>query len=240
MADEVDEVDGLYAAPLGEFIALRNALAKRTGDGEIKQLKKPTVPAWAVNQLARRREIDLQRLLRAAEALEAAQTEAVRGGDQKPFERARRDEREAVRRLRSAAAELLKEAGHPASDQTLERVAKTLRAGAATDEGRRALREGRLGEELEPPGFDALAALAGGAAPRRRTRAQQEPRRPSEAARRRAAKARGAAEDARREADEAAAALEAAERELERARRAAERAAEKADRLEAKARESEV
>jgi hypothetical protein len=233
-----DEIDELYEAPLDEFTALRNSLAKRTGDAGIKQLKKPSVAAWAVNQLARRREVDLQRLLRAGDALEAAQKEVVRGGDQRPFERARTDERDAVRRLRSAAAELLRAAGHPASDQTLERVAKTLHAGAATDEGRRMLREGRLSEELEPQGFDALAALTGTSAPRRRRRPKTVE--PTAAARRRAAEARAAADEARREADEAAVALAAAEQEVERARRSSERAAAKAERLEAKARDSAV
>jgi hypothetical protein len=233
-----EEIDELYEAPLDEFTALRNALARRTGDAAMKQLKKPSVAAWAVNQVARRREVDLQRLLRAGEALEAAQKEVVQGGDHRPFERARTDERDAVRRLRSAAAELLRGAGHPASAQTLERVAKTLHAGAATDEGRRALREGRLSEELEPQGFEALAAVAGSA--RKRGKRAEKERGPSEAARRRAAKAHEAADEARREADEAAAALNAAERELERARREAERTARKAERLEAKARESAV
>jgi hypothetical protein len=233
-----DDVDELYAVPLDEFTASRNALAKRTGDASIKELRKPSVAAWAVNQLARRREVDLRRLLRAGEALEAAQAEAVRGGDQQPFERARRDEREAVRRLREAAAGLLEEGGHPASDQTLERVATTLHAGAATEAGRQALREGRLAEELEPQGFDALAALAGDATASRKRR-KQEPG-PTEAARRRAEQARAAAEEARREAAEAAAELDAAEREVERARKSAARAAEKAERLEARARETAV
>ncbi len=233
MADEVDE---LYAASLDEFTSLRNDLAERTGDLELKLLKKPSVPAWAVNQLARRREVDLRRLLRAGEALEAGQKDAVLGGGQRAFERARADERDAVRRLRAAAAELLLAAGHPASDQTLERVVKTLHAGAATDEGRRALREGRLSEELEPQGFDALAALAGLPAPRK---ARERQTTPTAAAARRAAKARETAAEARREADAAASALEAAEREVERARKAAARAAEKAERLEARAREAE-
>ena len=231
-----DEIDELYALPLAEFTAERNALAKRTGDAGIKALAKPSVAAWAVNQLARRREVDLRRLLRAGERLEAAQKDAVLGGDQRAFERARADERDAVRLLRAAAAELLSAAGHPASDQTLERVAKTLHAGAATEEGRGALRDGRLSEELEPQGFDALAAIAGApASPRRR---QPKKKEATEAARRRAAEAREAADEARRDAGEAAAALAQAERDLERARRAAERAAEKADRLEARALET--
>ena len=154
-----DEVDRLYELPLEEFTAARNELAKRLGDASVKQLKKPTVPAWTVNQLARSREVDIRRLLRAGEQLEQAQKKAVEGGDQKAFERARDAERDALRRLRSQAADLLKAGGHPANDSTLERVASTLRAGSATEEGRALLREGRLSEELEPQGFGALAGV---------------------------------------------------------------------------------
>ena len=252
MADD-DELDNLYALPLAEFIAERNALAKRLSDPEIRKLKKPTVPAWAVNQLVRRREVDVRRLLRAGEKLEEAQREAVLGGKQRPFEEARRDEREAVRRLRSAAAELLREGGHPANDATLERVAKTLNAAAATETGRAALRAGRLTEEIEPQGFDALAALAGSIPERRPAKASAQ-KAPTQADRRRAKQAREEADAARREAETArreAADVEArvadaerelrnAERAVEKARAAAARAADKAERLEARAAELAV
>ena len=135
-ATVADEVDRLYELPLEEFTAARNELAKRLGDTSVKQLKKPTVPAWTVNQLARTREVDVRRLLRAGEQLEQAQKQAVEGGDQKAFERARGAERDALRRLRSQAADLLRAGGHPANDSTLERVTSTLRAGSATEEGR--------------------------------------------------------------------------------------------------------
>ena len=230
-----DEIDTLYALPLEEFTSARNELAKRLGDSEVKALKKPSVSAWAVNQLARTREVDLRRLLRAGEQLEKAQTEAVSGGNQGPFEKARREERDAVRKLRAEAADLLEAGGHPASDATLERVAKTLRAVAASEEGRAALRAGRLTEDVEPAGFDALAALAGSIRPRREAEAPQKA--PSQADRRRARKAREEADEARREADEAARALRDAERDLEKVRRAAERAADRADRLAARAKE---
>ncbi len=153
------EVDRLYELPLEEFTAARNELAKRLGDASIKQLKKPTVPAWAVNQLAHRREVDVRRLLRAGEQLEQAQKNAVEGGDQQAFARARDAEREALRRLRSQAAEVLRAGGHPATEATLERVARTLHAGSATEQGRALLREGQLSEELEPQGFGALAGV---------------------------------------------------------------------------------
>jgi hypothetical protein len=47
-------VDRLYELPLDEFVAARDALAKERKDPAVKKLRKPTVPAWAVNQLARR------------------------------------------------------------------------------------------------------------------------------------------------------------------------------------------
>jgi hypothetical protein len=232
-----DESDRLYGLPLEEFTAARNALAKESGDAAVKQLKKPTVPAWAVNQLARRREVDLRRLLRAGEKLEAAQKDALRGGSQAAFESARSDERDAVRLLRAAAAEVLREGGHPASDQSLERIAQTLHAGAATEEGRALLRAGRLTDDIEPQGFDAFAAMAGQIAPPTRP-AKTTERAPTAAEKRRAENAEKAREEAavaRAEADEANTRLAAAEKEVAKLRREAERANEKAERVEAKA-----
>src|SRR5262249_10260221 len=51
---EDDSVDQLYRGPLAEFTAARNALAKehRGADASrIRKLAKPTVVAWAVNQV---------------------------------------------------------------------------------------------------------------------------------------------------------------------------------------------
>jgi len=225
-----DEVDGLYELPLEEFTAARNELAKRLGDASIKQLKKPTVAAWAVNQLSRRREVDVRRLLRAGEQLEEAQKRAVEGGDQRAFERAREAERDALRRLRSQAADVLGAGGHPATDATLERVTRTLHAGSATEQGRALLREGNLSEELEPQGFGALEGVKP-AAPRAKKKAPD---------RSRVRKAREEADAAEREAAAAAAAVRDAERDLDRLRRNAARAAEQAERLQAKADELEA
>ena len=224
-----DEIDRLYELPLEEFTAARNELAKRLGDASVKQLKKPTVPVWAVNQLARRREVDIRRLLRAGEQLEQAQKDAVEGGDPKAFERAREAERDALRRLRSQAADVLRAGGHPATDSNLERIARTLHAGSTTEQGRALLREGRLSEELEPQGFGALAGVKP-AASRARKQAPD---------RSRVRKAREEADAAKREAAAAAAAVRDAERDLDRLRRNAERSAEHAGRLQAKAEELE-
>ena len=228
-ATVADEVDRLYELPLEEFTAARNELAKRLGDTSVKQLKKPTVPAWTVNQLARTREVDIRRLLRAGEQLEQAQKQAVEGGDQQAFERARGAERDALRRLRSQAADLLRAGGHPANDSTLERVASTLRAGSATEAGRTVLRGGRLSEELEPQGFGALVGVKP-AAPRARKKSPDKSR---------ARKAREDADAATAAAEAVAARAHDAEREADELRRAAKRAAEKAERLRAKAEELE-
>jgi hypothetical protein len=220
-----DEVDRLYELPLEEFTAARNELAKRLGDASVKQLKKPTVPAWTVNQLVRTREVDVRRLLRASEQLEQAQKQAVEGGDQQAFERARDAERDALRRLRSQAGDLLQAGGHPANDSTLERIASTLRAGAATEEARAVLRAGRLSEELEPQGFGALAGVKP-VAPRARKKSPDTSR---------ARKAHEDADAATAAAEAVAARARDAEREVDELRRAAKRAAEKAERLRAKA-----
>jgi hypothetical protein len=159
-----DEIDRLYGLPLDEFTKARDELARRVrqeGDGgraaEIKQLRKPSVPAWVVNQLARQRELDMRRLLQAGEQLAGAQVEAIRarGGD--AFLEARRDEQRALEALAAGAREILAGAGRGAA--ALDRVLATLRAGSLTEDGRALLRSGRLTEELEPPGFEALAGL---------------------------------------------------------------------------------
>lgn len=230
-----NEADDLYALPLEEFTKARNELAKRLDDPSIKELKKPSVSAWAANQLARKREVDVRRLLRAGERLEQAQRGMVGGGAQDAFVEAQREERDAVRRLRSEAAQILRDADHPASDATLERLAGTLHAAAATEEGRTALRGGRLTEDLEPLGFGALQGVVpkSGGRGKRAARPPAPKRRPD----RRLEKARAELTAARDEAEATEKEAKAAEREADRARRAADRAAERLARLESRVKE---
>jgi hypothetical protein len=160
MIDQEAELDSLYATPLDQFTAARNDLAARLeqqGDKEaairIKRLKKPSISAWAVNQLSRVRQVDLARLLKAGEALEEAQR-AVLTGKPADFEKVRREEGEAVRALRKSVSEVLPGASTP----VLDRIAQTLRA-ASTADGRARLKEGQLSEDLEPAGFEAFAGF---------------------------------------------------------------------------------
>src|SRR5439155_15229364 len=99
-------IDRLSELPLEEFTRGRDELARRArqeGQAEvaarIKQLRKPTLPAWVVNQLARQRQLDMQRLLKAGEQLAGAQAEAIRAQSGDAFLDARRDEQHALERL---------------------------------------------------------------------------------------------------------------------------------------------
>ena len=227
-ADLEREVDGLYDLPLADFVPARDELAKRVrSDGQrelaerIKGLRKPSVAAWVVNRLARERELDVQRLLKAGEALTKAQAEAAKGSATS-FPEARGEEQRALERLGDAAREIIEREGLGAG--VVERAVRTLRAGSLTDEGRELLKQGRLAEELEPPGFEALSAFSAAAAAPPRTPKPADERRD----RRRAIAA----------ARERVRALRAEERELEKAAAAAERDVERAEREAAAVRET--
>jgi hypothetical protein len=176
-------------------------------------------------------------LIKAGEALEQAQRDAM-SGEAGGFDAARRDEGDAIRRLREAAEELLPSA----STAMLDRVAKTLTAAAASSEGRALLKQGRLTEDLEPPGFEALAGLAvlpparkRAAAPTRRrpTRREETLRRRKEQADEKAELATTEARELERAAREAEDAAKKARRAADAARKRADTAAEQAARIDA-------
>ena len=101
------EVDRLFELPPEEFTAARNELARRLkGDGDasaaadVKQLSKPSVATWAINQLAREQEGAVKLLLESAARLKKAQENALRsGGTGDALRRAQADERKALREL---------------------------------------------------------------------------------------------------------------------------------------------
>lgn len=159
LIDAESEIDRLYSVPVEEFTALRKEIAmslRAKGQDEaaerISKLKKPSVSAWLVNQLARTRELDVQRLLRSGEALEEAQR-ALLSGSAGTFEAARREEAAAVSLLKAAAKDILPNA----TVATLDRVTQTLRS-ATSAAARSQLKAGRLVEDLKPPGFEAFSA----------------------------------------------------------------------------------
>jgi hypothetical protein len=146
-------------------------------------------------------------LLRSAEELRKAQQRALGGKGGSDLQDRLAEQRRSVRALARLGRDILADEGRSVSDAIVERIAKTLDA-AALDEGARfQLRAGRLTEELEPPGFEALAGMTPARPPSKRAGA--------------ATPKRGGTAEARRRVQEAQHELHAREREAERAEEAA-------------------
>ena len=236
MAAELDkQIDRLYTVPLDEFVERRNELTRalrKDGDreaaDEVKGLRKPTVPAWAVNQLARREKMRIRSLLTAGERLRKAHEKLLGGGSPEPLQQARDDERGAIAELAGAAASLLTEAGHPASEPTLDRVRETLHAAAADEEIGRRVRAGRLEREEAVTGFG-----LGSPSPRPRAKTAAKQTKQDEAAReKRAREEKAEREKKARKKRRAEERLRDARSALREAERAVQRQARELERLE--------
>jgi hypothetical protein len=236
------ELDNLYAALPAEFTRARNDLAQRlkqAGQVEaaerVKQLRKPTVALWAVNQLARRHPDDVRALLDAGERLRVAQQAALRGESQE-LRTATAEERKILHGLTQQAAELLRETGH--SPDT-KRIADTLRAAAVDESGRELLHRGRLSEELEASGFGSFAGMEIPSKPEEKTAKPASPaaqRRREEQLRKlreRVTKAKSDATKAERAVARAEAALGPARQRLVEANESVRRAEEELEQAEA-------
>jgi len=237
-ADFEGDLDRLYQMPLSEFTSARDELTQqlraqgeREKALEIKKLRKPTAGVWVVNQLVRERPLDVQRLLKAGESLTKSQAKAAAGTPQ-TFPDARRAEQHALEQLAEGAREIAERAG--IGSPALGKAMETLRAASLTAEGRELLRRGRLTEELEPPGFEALAGLERRG---RQVAPAKPPRRDDRAEKRRALKqARARIRQLRAEERELATAARTAAREAERAEAEAEAARNRAADAQEKAR----
>jgi hypothetical protein len=160
---EVD-VDALFSVPLTEFIPARNALAAQLKKGgladeanRVKALAKPTVSAWAVNQLYWKHRDSFDRLISAGQRFREAQvSEMRRRGDER---------REALEDLVRRASAVLSDSGHSASPDAIRRISTTLEAMSVYALLPDAPSPGRLTADVDPPGFDALAALMPATAP---------------------------------------------------------------------------
>jgi hypothetical protein len=154
------EVEELYGLPLDEFTKARDALARartkeqgKEAGAAVKALRKPSVVAWALNQLARRHPGDVEALLGAGTRLRRAQTAALEGGDPDELRDATRAETAEVQALAGQARSILAEGGKSGSATQEERLAATLRAAAVDDVAGDLLRRGVLTTELSPAGF---------------------------------------------------------------------------------------
>jgi DNA repair exonuclease SbcCD ATPase subunit len=157
----VRPIDRLYELPLEEFTKARDELARRltaAGDAkaaaEVKRARKPTLPAWAANQVVRKAPEEWERLRRAVRELRERHG---RRGAATSLREAARAQSDALKACERQAARLLAEHGHPAGPALLHTVVRTLLALA---HGAPGATPGRLERPLEPPGFEALAGVA--------------------------------------------------------------------------------
>jgi hypothetical protein len=243
----------LYGLPLERFTEERNALAgelrragRRDDAAAVAKLRKPSVAAWAVNQLVRTQQRGTAAVFAAGDALRQAQSDLLaERADPGALRRAITQERAAVERLTEIARGLLSSSGQELSPARLEQVSETLHAAALDDDARAKVQDGCLERELRHVGLGALGA--GGtegtsrpqpATAKRPRSGKAEARRGDEsAARRLEAEARRRAERAARELaaaqarrERAAEALRGAEQALAQARKLAAEAASEHER----------
>ncbi|MYT28652.1 MULTISPECIES: hypothetical protein [unclassified Streptomyces] len=151
--------DELYALPPDEFTAVRDerALAARAaGDRElsdrIRQLRRPTLAAWAGNLLARDPGRDRTRLLRLGEELRQAHQEL----DGRRLRELSGQQHEVVAALTGQARRLTARAGHPLGPNAERELEGTLRAVLADRQAAQDWAGGRLAQPLTAIGFGIL------------------------------------------------------------------------------------
>lgn len=170
-----DDVDALFRLPLPEFTGARNTLAarlKKSGRGDVggeavlvKALVKPSISAWAVNQLYWNHRDAFDRLIASGERFHRAQASPL-AGKLANLRTALDERREALTHLSDLATSLLRDAGHNPAPDTTRRITTTLEAISAMSilaSRSDAPRPGRLTHDVDPPGFDSLASLIPGA-----------------------------------------------------------------------------
>src|ERR1043165_9670012 len=163
-----DEIDALFTLPLAEFTGVRNTLAarlkkeKRADDAErVKLLTKPPVSAWAVNQLYWNHRDEFEQLIATGKRFHSAQASrsAAKAANMRDSLDSRR---QSLVELSDLAAELLREAGHNPSQETLRRIITTLEALSAYALLQDGPTPGRLTQDVDPPSFELLTSLISG------------------------------------------------------------------------------
>jgi len=182
------DLDRLFALPLDQFVAERKRMARAlTQAGQrddarvLDKLPRPSVSAWAVNQVARRDPALVRRLGDLTERLRAAQGGTSHGagpGGDDDLAAMTAEHRKVLGSLRDLVDQVLASAGNDASPQLLRRVITNLRAGVAAPETRPLVESGRLVRDVEEADFTTLfEALppSGAASPGSRTSGRTPP-----------------------------------------------------------------
>ena len=153
---EPEDSRALYRLPPEEFTAARDALARRlraSGDrdkaDEVRKLRRPNAPAWALNQVAQGHPGLIEEVLVTGNELR----EAMEVGDGRLLREAERSTRHATDAVVTEAERVLAEAGHNATDDVRSRLAATLRAAIVDPEVATQVQAGMLERDVELPGF---------------------------------------------------------------------------------------
>ena len=119
-----NDIDRLYVAPREEFVRERDALVRtlraagdRDAAAEVGALRKPTLVAWTVNQLAHKERRDIDLLLDAGKRIIDAQESSIAKGGRADLDAAQASLRRAISGLTAQASAIL---GPEASKTTLD------------------------------------------------------------------------------------------------------------------------
>lgn len=172
----VEAADALYALAPEDFVAARTARARRAradGDRELATavgaLPRPTLAAYLLNQLARRRTDAVRQLVRLGDELRAAHA-SLEGSQLRALTAQRH---QVVAAFARQVAELAGELGRTLSEPVIRQVEQTLRAAVADADAGRALASGRLTVALDYVGLGEVDVSAAVAAPRDRVGAAE-------------------------------------------------------------------
>ena len=232
MAGADDALVELYGAAPEDFVAERKRLERALRDqgqgaeaDDIAGRRKPPLPVFVANSLARGRAKDVAALIEAAEKVAAAH----QAGDLEDLRTAHDRLGDRVSGLVRAAEE---PGGEPLTAPMQQRLASLLRGAASDPETAPLLRAGVLADEVAPSGFEALAGLT--LAPRKEPKPGS---RQEAAAKKRTARdeaARAQIEELEGELAEARDELAAAEKRAKAAEREADQARKRVDTLTAR------
>jgi hypothetical protein len=149
-------VDALYARPLDEFVAARDAAVRQVADGgdrigaeRVKRLPKPSVAAWVINRVARDHPQEIEALADLGDELRAA-TEDRDRRRLRALDHLRRERTEALVRTVRDAGEV---GGRTVSSAVLDRLTETLTAAVMDPDAAVVVRAGRLSRALQHVGF---------------------------------------------------------------------------------------
>jgi len=177
--DVENEIDHLYRGPLKSFVTDRNALVKellaekrKDEANRVRQLTRPSLVVWTLNQLHWRHPLEVKRLLEIGDEMRDLQRGKLSREVSRSLPKARQTH---LALLMSHAEALLNEGGHAAASDTLRRVSHSLDALASWGK-QFSFPLGRLTQEIASPALEDLLKLAAGTPRSRPTPASSPPK----------------------------------------------------------------